>query len=113
MRTHQIECGEIADPLIQRRRALEVGEQEGLRRDLEPLIEVKIVGLEDVAEGLVRQHPFGGEERSAPAEQIVKRACRDEDGRQCPHAGLVVERNAQRARAQGDRPGRRVRFVVD
>jgi len=36
MRAHQIEGGEIADPLIQRGRTLQVGEQEGQRGDLQP-----------------------------------------------------------------------------
>src|SRR6266699_229628 len=67
MRTHQIECGEISDPLVQRGGALEVGEKERQRRDLQALIDIEIVGLEDVAEGLVGQHPLGGEERLALA----------------------------------------------
>ena len=70
MRAHEIEGGEIADPLVERGRALEIGEQEGQRGDLEPLVDVEIVGLEHVAEGLVRQHPLGGEERPALAEQV-------------------------------------------
>ena len=70
MRAHQIEGGEIADPLVERGRTLEVGEQEGQRRDLEALVDIEIVGLEDVAEGLVREHPLGGEERLALAEQL-------------------------------------------
>src|SRR5882724_13555114 len=73
MRTHQIECGEISDPLVQRGGALEVGEKERQRRDLQALIDIEIVGLEDVAEGLVGQHPLGGEERLALAYQMVKR----------------------------------------
>ena len=50
MLTHQIVSDEIADALIERRRALEVGEQEGQARDLEPLIDVERIGAIDVAE---------------------------------------------------------------
>ena len=49
MRPHQIEGGEIADPLIERGGALQVREQERQRSDLEALIDVEIVRLEDVA----------------------------------------------------------------
>ena len=45
MRTHQIEGGEIADPLIKRGGALEVGEQKRQRGDLEPLVDVEICRL--------------------------------------------------------------------
>ena len=99
MRAHQIERGEVADPLIQRGRALEIGEQECQRGDLEALVDVEIVGLEDVAEGLVAQHPLGGQERLALADQMMKRLGGNEDRRQRPHAGLVVERQPQRSRA--------------
>ena len=99
MRAHQIEGGEIADPLVQRGRALEVGEQEGQRGDLQPLVDVEIVGLEDVAEGLVGQHPLGGEERLALADQLMQRVGGDEHRRQHPHVGLIVERQPQRAGA--------------
>ena len=40
MRFHQVEGGEVADALVQRGRALEVGEQEGHPGDLEPLVDV-------------------------------------------------------------------------
>ena len=92
MRAHQIECGEVADPLVQRGRALEVGEQERQRRDLETLIDVEVVGFEDVTEGLVGQHPLGREERLALADQVMKRVGGNENRRQHPHAGLIVER---------------------
>ena len=98
MRAHQIERGEIADPFVQRGGALEVGEQERQRGDLQPLIDVEVVGLEDVAEGLVGQHPLGGQERLALADQMMERVARDEDRRQHAHAGLIVERQPQRAR---------------
>jgi hypothetical protein len=53
MRADQIEGGEIADPLIQRRRSLQIGEQECQGRYLQPLVDIEIVGLVDVSEGLV------------------------------------------------------------
>ena len=84
--------GEISDPLVQCGRALEVGEQERQRRDLEALIDVEIVGLEDITERLVSQHPFCGEERLALADQKMKRVGGNEDRWQHPHAGLVIER---------------------
>ena len=100
VRAHQIEGGEVADPLVQRGRALEVGEQERQRRDLETLVDIEIVRLEHVAEGLVGQHPLGGEERLALAYQVMERFGGDEDRRQHPHAGLIVERQPQRPRTQ-------------
>src|SRR6185312_12799908 len=96
MRAHEIERGEIADTLIERGRALQIGEQESQRGDLQPLVDIEIVGLEHVAEGLVRQHPLGGEEWPALAEQMVERIGGDEHGGQGPYAGLIVERKPQR-----------------
>ena len=68
----QIEGDQIADPLVKLRRAFEVGEQEGQAGDLEPLLDVDRVGPVDVSEDLVGQHPFGGQEWPAPAEQLMK-----------------------------------------
>ena len=96
MRAHQIECGEIADPLVQGGRALQIGEQEGQRCDLEALIDAEIVGLEDVAEGLVGQHPLCRKKRLALAYQVMERLSRDKNRRQHPHASLIVERQPQR-----------------
>ena len=101
MRADQIERREVADPFIQRGRALQVGEQERQRGDLQPLVDVEIVGLEDVAKGLVGQHPLGGEKRLALADQVMQRVGGDEHRGQHANAGLVVERQVQR-------PGRNV-----
>ena len=82
MRAHEVVGDEIADPLVELGRALEVGEQEGEAGDLQPLIDVERVGAVDVAEGLVGEQPLGGEERPAPAEQIVQRVAGDPDAGQ-------------------------------
>ena len=111
MGAHQIEGREIADPLVQRGRSLEVGEKEGQRRDLEALVDVEIVGLEDVAKGLVGQHPLGGDERLALADQMMQRLGGHHDGGEHPHGGLIVERKQQRSRTQG-RGFDRCRLVV-
>ena len=113
MRAHQIKRSEIADPLIQRGRALQIGEQEGQRGDLEPLVDTEIVGLVDVAKRLVGQHPLGGEERLPIAQQMMQAVGGNEDRRQHPHIGLVVERKPQRAGAHGRGAGRCVHLVVD
>ncbi len=74
MRAHQVVGGEIADALVERGRALEVGEQEGEAEDFQPLIDVERFGAEEVAEGLVGEEPLGGEERPPPAEDGARSA---------------------------------------
>src|SRR6516165_5036118 len=113
MRAHQIERGEVPDPLIERSRPLQVGEQESQRGDLQPLIDIEIVGLEDVAESLVGQHALCRKERPALAEQLMQLVAGNEDAGQHAQAGLVVERQPQGSRTQGRRSGRRMRLVVD
>src|SRR5258708_6422254 len=87
--------------------------QERQRGDLEALIDVEVVGLVNVAEGLVGQHPLGGQERLALADQMMKRIGRDEDRRQHPHVGLIVERQPQWPGTQCHGPDRRLNLVVD
>ena len=72
MLAHQIVGDEIADPLVKRGRAFEVGEQKSQADDLEPLVDVERVGAIDVAEGLVGENALGGEERPALADQLVE-----------------------------------------
>jgi hypothetical protein len=72
MLAHDIVGDEIADPLIERGRALEIGEEERKARDLEPLIDIEEIGAIDVAKRLVGQEALCGEERLAFAEQIVE-----------------------------------------
>ena len=109
---HQVERHQIADALVELGRALEVGEQEREAGDLQPLVDVERVGAVDVAERLVREQALGGQERPAPAEQLVERVARDPYARQHPHVGAVLDREAQRPGAQLDgRPGRRVHPV--
>src|SRR6266446_1680633 len=109
-----IECAEISNPLVQRGRALEVGEEERQRRDLEALIDVEIIRFEHVAEGLVGQHPLGGEERLALADQTMKSLGGDEDRRQHARTCLIFERQPQWPGTQRDGcSGRRLRLAVD
>ena len=113
MRAHQIEGGEIADPFIERGGAFQVGEQERQRGDLEALIDVEIIRLEDVAKSLVRQHPLGGQDRLALAEQLMERVVGDPDRGKHPVVGLVFERQPQRPGTHHGRAGRRVQLVED
>ncbi len=53
MLAHQIVGHDVADPVVELGRALEVGEQERQARDLQPLVDVERVGAIDVAERLV------------------------------------------------------------
>jgi hypothetical protein len=57
MRPHQVEGGEIADPLVKLRRAFEVGKQKGQAGDLEPLVDIHRVGAVEVAKHL-RRNPI-------------------------------------------------------
>ena len=109
MLAHQIVGDEIADALVERGRALEVGEQEGQAGDLEPLIDVERVGAIDVAEGLVGEKALGGEERLALAEQMMQRVAGDPQRRQHAAVGAVFQRQPQRPRPHLHGPGRRLR----
>ena len=53
MLAHHVEGDQVADPLVEFRRALKVGEQEGEAGDFQPLVNVERVGAIDVAKGLV------------------------------------------------------------
>ena len=75
MLAHNVEGDQIADPLVEFRRALKVGEQEGEAGDFQPLVNVERVGAIDVAKGLVGQQPFGGQEGPALAEEL-RASCR-------------------------------------
>ena len=96
MLAHQIIGDDVADAVIKRRRALEIGEQEGEAGDLQPLVDVERVGLIDVAEGLVGQQPLRGQERPAIAEQVMELVAGDPYRRQRAHVGAVLERDPQR-----------------
>ena len=67
-----VEGDQVADPLVKLGRAFEVGEQESQAGDLEPLLDVYRVGSVYVPEDLIGQHPFGRQERPAPAEKLMK-----------------------------------------
>jgi len=112
MRAYQIERGEIADPFIERGGALQVGEQEGQRGDLEALVDVEIVRLEDVAKRLIRQHPLGGKDRLALAEQLMERVIGDPD--RGKHADVGPDFSSERRNGPGaydGRTGRRLQLV--
>ena len=55
MTAHEIEGGEIADPLVERGRASEVGEQDGQARDLEPLLGIERPAAIEIAERLIAE----------------------------------------------------------
>ena len=104
MLAHQVEGDQVADPLVELGRALEVGEQEGEAGDLQPLVDVERVGAVDVAEGLVGQQALGGQERPALAERC--RAARRRRSRRpgsTRAVGAVLERQPQRPGPQVDR----------
>src|ERR1700710_419885 len=111
MRAYQIERGEIADAFVQRGGALEVGEQERQRRDLEPLVDVEIVGLVDVAKGLVGEHALGGQDRFALAQHFMQRIAGDPDRGKYAHVGLIFKREPQRSWTQLRRTRRRMQLV--
>ncbi len=102
---------EIADPLIKRGGALEIGEEEREARDLEPLIDIEDVGAIDVAKRLVGQEALCGEERLALAEQVMEPIAGDPQRRNDAAVRAVLERQAQRPRPQLDRSGRRLELV--
>lgn len=61
MRSYQVEGREVADALVEFRRAAQVGEEESKAGDLQPLVHIERVGAVDVAESLVGEQPLGGE----------------------------------------------------
>ena len=98
MRPHQIEGDEVPDPLVERGRAAQVGEEEGQAGDLQPLVDVERVGAVDVAERLVGEKPLGGEERPPLLHHVVQIVVGDEDGRQELSLGAVLDGKPQRPR---------------
>ena len=111
MLADQIVGDQIADALIERGRALQVREQERQARDLEPLIRLERLGLVDVAEGLISEKPFGGDERFAPGEKIVQRVAGEPQRRQNPALGTVLQRQPQRPGSQFDGAGLRCDLI--
>ena len=113
MLAHQVEGDEIADPLVELGRALEVGEQEGEAGDLQPLVDVERVGAIDVAEGLVGEQALGGQERPALAEQ----SCSASPAIQTPGSTRASVWFSSVSRSGPGRSstvlGRRVHVVVD
>jgi hypothetical protein len=95
MLAHQRVGVEVAEALVHRGRALEVGEQEGHLADAEPLVLVDALGAEQAAEGLPRK------QHSARTYRARTRApaCRLRQ-----HFGRPIDRAASRAAARCSRP---------
>ncbi len=113
MLLHQIIGREIADPFIELRRALQIGEQESQAGDLQALVDVERVGAIEIAKCLVREQAVRRQERSSPTQHGVQFVACDPHRRQHPPGGAVVEGQAQGARPHLDGLMLRVRFVED
>ena len=113
MLAHEIEGDEIADPFVELGRTLEIGEQEGQARDLQPLISVERVGAVDVAESLVGQQSLGGQERLAFAQEIMQRMAGNPETRQHAAVGFIIEREPQRPGAHFHGSSRCLHIVED
>src|SRR5262249_2159102 len=113
MCAHQVEGGKVADAFVKRSRALQVRKQESQRGDLQALVGIEIVRLEDVAEGLVGQHPLGGEDGLSLAEQAVKRVVGQPDRGKHAMVRLIFQRKPQWPGAHLRRSGRRLQLVED
>ena len=95
---HEIEGGEIADPVVERGRAPEVGEQDRQARDLEPLLGIERPAAIEIAERLVAEQAGRGQERPAGVGELVHLVAVQPDPRHRPALSLVFERDARRAR---------------
>ena len=113
MLAHQIVGDEIADALVKRGRAFEIGEQESQAGDLELLIDVERVGAVDVAKGLIGEKPLCGHERLALAKEIMKLFAGDPKSRQHAAVGAVFQRQPQRPGPHLHGSGRRFDIVED
>ena len=95
VRLHELVRDEIADALVELGRALEVGEEHGEAGELEPLIDAQRVGAIEIAERLVGEETFGGEEGLLGFEEVMKRVVGDEQARHDAARGLVLERETK------------------
>jgi hypothetical protein len=111
MRPHQVEGGEIADPLVKLGRAFEVGKQKGQAGDLQPLVDIDRVRAVEVAKHLVSQEPLGGQKWPPSAEKLVELVSGGEQSRQDSSIGAVLERQAQRPGTQLHGTGRHAQLV--
>ena len=96
MRADEIIGGEITDALVELGRALEVGEQECQRQDLQALVDFERIGPVEIAEGLVGEQALGGQKRAAAAENARQILARRSRPRQRARVGLIFQRDAQR-----------------
>ena len=67
MVAHQMIGGGIADALVERGRALEIGEHQGHLGDGDLIARPQHIAAEEIAEGLERRQPVGGEAIAQPA----------------------------------------------
>ena len=111
MRSHQIVRNEIADPLIELGRALEIRKQKGEAGYFQPLVDVERIGTIDVPERLIREQALGREEGAALAEQVMEPLAGDPHRRQHAHIGSVFQRQPQWSRMHVKRRARSADFV--
>src|ERR1700726_1924867 len=102
MLVDEIEGDEVADALIERSRVLEIAEQESQAQDLEALADGERFGPVDVAESLIGEETYGGENRLASLQEVVQRLVRHPYSRQHPTVGAVFQGQAQWPGAQGN-----------
>ena len=82
MGSHQIVSREIANPIIEFSRALEIGKQKGQARDLQSLVDIDRVGTIKISKCLIGQKTFSREKRAASAQQFMKLVAGDPNARQ-------------------------------
>src|SRR5258705_3282813 len=100
MLVDEIECNEVAYPLIELGRVLEIAEKEGKAQDLEALSDGQRVGLIDVAESLIGEQPLRGKYGLASLQEVFERLVRYPYGRQYSTVGAVLQGQTQRSRVQ-------------
>ena len=93
MIAHQMIGGGIADALVERGRALEIGEHQGHLGDGDLIPRPQHIAAEEIAEGLERRQPVGGEAVAQPAAVL-------DDGDPRPVAA-VDQRDLPRRRREG------------
>ena len=111
VRPHHVVGNQVADALVEIGGPLQIGEQEGKARDLEPLVDVERVGAVDVAKRLVGEQALRRQERFALAEEVMHLVSRDPHGRQHAHVGAVLEDETKRPGPHLDLPGGRLHLV--
>jgi hypothetical protein len=106
MRAYQVIGNQVAHLLVEFGRALQVREQEGEAGDLEPLFDVKCVGVIDVTEGLIAEQPLRSDERLSPGKQLVQFRASDPNAGQRAGTLAVLDVDPERPRAERRHRGR-------